>query len=200
MKLTPGDATNGLTFRGNTVWHAGNFNPASVDNYGGWSFKINGTQYEKIGPDGTLDFKAGSNITITKSAANQITIAGGQGYAGWNLQANGANQTTIASGNTVNFIGAGGTTITKSGNNITITSSNTNQSNHLITFSGAEVTKTLTHNFDVAANLYIVCIGSNGPQRHVYYKNKTTNTVDICIDDKMYAGETLEVSVSIQKI
>lgn len=200
MKLTPADTTNGLTFRGNTVWHAGNFNPANVDNYGGWSFKVNGTQYEKIGPDGTLNFKAGSNITLTKSAANEITITGGQGYAGWNLQVNGANQTTIASGNTVNFIGAGGTTITKSGNNVTITSSNTNQSNHLITFSGAEVTKTLTHNFGVAANLYIICIGSNGPQRHVYYKNKTTNTVDICIDDKMYAGETLEVSVSIQKI
>lgn len=200
MKLLPSDATNGLTFRGNTVWHAGNFDPSSSDNYGGWSFKVNGTQYDKIGANGALNFKAGSNITITRSLANEITIAGGQGYAGWNLQANGGTSSNVASGNTINFVGAGGTAIVKSGNTITITSSNTSVNNHLITFSGEMVSQTLTHNFSINPSLYIVCLGCDGPQRHVYYKNKTINTVDICIDDKLYADEILEVSVSIQKI
>lgn len=98
-----------------------------LDNYQSWSFAVDGVTKDAITSSGVLDFVGGSNITITRSAENEITITGD----------------TAGETNTMTNLGAGeGVYYQKSGvqfemkslvagNNITLTSDN-----NTITISG----------------------------------------------------------------
>lgn len=50
-------------------------NKPTYDNYQGWKFAIGVTTYETIGSNGTLTFKNGGATTVTRTAANEITIS-----------------------------------------------------------------------------------------------------------------------------
>jgi hypothetical protein len=47
----------------------------NYDNYGSWNLKTNGTQRTTVTSGGTLDIKAGTNVTVTYSAGGGVTIA-----------------------------------------------------------------------------------------------------------------------------
>ena len=54
----------------------------NYDNYSGWSFAVDGVTKDTITSSGILNFVGGDNITITRSAEDEITISGGAGGGG----------------------------------------------------------------------------------------------------------------------
>lgn len=54
----------------------------NYDNYSGWSFAVDGVTKDDIVSSGILNFVSGDNITITRSAEDEITISGSSGGAG----------------------------------------------------------------------------------------------------------------------
>lgn len=68
---------------GEVYYHSGNFDPSSkadvhshpYDNYGSWSFAVDGATKDAITSGDVLDFVSGANVTITRSADDKITIA-----------------------------------------------------------------------------------------------------------------------------
>lgn len=67
---------NGYLKRTLTLANLGYTGATNADNYGSWSFAVNGVTQDAITSGDVLDFVAGSNITITRSADDKITIAG----------------------------------------------------------------------------------------------------------------------------
>ena len=55
---------------------------ATKDNYASWSFAVDGITKDAITSGDVLDFVGGDNITITRSAEDQITISGSAGGGG----------------------------------------------------------------------------------------------------------------------
>ena len=49
------------------------------DNYGSWSYAVDGVPQDQITSGDSLDFVGGDNITITRTADDQITISGSEG-------------------------------------------------------------------------------------------------------------------------
>lgn len=90
--------------------------------------KMNGT--EILGgatTTGALNLKAGSNITLNKSATGEITIAS---TATSNNQTVKGNGTAFDSNAAVDIVGGGSTTVTAGTNKITISSTDTNTSHN----------------------------------------------------------------------
>ena len=52
------------------------------DNYASWSFAVDGVTKDAITSGDVLDFIGGDNITVTRSADDQITISGSAGGGG----------------------------------------------------------------------------------------------------------------------
>ena len=46
----------------------------NYDNYGSWNLKTNGTQRTTVGSGGTLDIKAGTNVSVSYGAGGVVTI------------------------------------------------------------------------------------------------------------------------------
>jgi len=67
------------------------------DNYQYWQFAVDGTPYDNITSTDILNFVSGSNITVTRSAEDEITISGTAGvtYHGRQAVAYKAQQVTV---------------------------------------------------------------------------------------------------------
>jgi hypothetical protein len=82
-------------------WYAtssGGIAGGNYDNYSGWSFAVDGVTKDAITSSGILNFVGGDNITITRSAEDEITISGTAGGAD---KASGVNNDSTVSGTTV---------------------------------------------------------------------------------------------------
>lgn len=142
---------------------------------------------------GSASIDGSGNVSITTTTNHTHAY---DNYGNWKLQAAGGATVDITTGSTVNIEGSGIITVTRTGNTISIAAAIGGETQATVfTFATAGV-QTFTHNLNTTA--YAVIISTDSPQRHVYYTNKTLNSVDINLDDDPYEA-TIEVSVIIMK-
>lgn len=194
---------NSFTYKNNVVWHAGNFDPSSKLDTAADKYLINVSG----SGNGTVTFSVNNSSNITWDASHTHTNDHAPGSDNQNVF---AELIILDSNNSV----TGTYTVQsqndqiklKEGNKISLSmSSNVVTIDYVediaigtVTFTiGDSTSKTFTHNLNTTN--YVVLLSASNPQRHIYYSNKTTTTVDICIDDAPY-DEDIEISILVRKI
>lgn len=158
------------------------------DNYVSWSFAVDGTNQDSITSGDVLNFKSGSNVTITRSLDDEITIS--------------SSYTNTWRG--IDDVPVDGVTDQSISSNWAYDHENASANPHgsfmkagQLTFTTGELVKTFTHGLGTDA--VAVTIGSNSPQRHIYWENKTATTVDIRIDDEPY-NQDIDVDIIVMRV
>jgi hypothetical protein len=105
------------------------------DNYQSWSFAVDGVTKDAITSSGVLDFVAGDNITVTRSAENQITFSGSAGGEINTMTNLGGGEGVYYQKDGVQFqmkslVGGANITLTSSNNEITISGSSGGSTDH----------------------------------------------------------------------
>jgi hypothetical protein len=197
--LQAGDGvfTASLKVGSNNVWHSGNFNPstkldATADKY---LSNVFGT----VGGTITFTIANGTNITWdsahTHPAQNAITKVTAINRDGVTV----GTYTASTSQGEVKLKAGNGINMTVDEDTITFTAdasaSNVPKSKVFKLNAANNYTGTFTHYYGTMD--YVVLLGVDSPQRHVYY-SKDANSVQIFLDDVPYDESEVEVSVMVQ--